>query len=71
MPTKGGLPKKGDRVAWQPHGVPYPATGTVVERGSGEYWSLAVRYDETGRIHNNVDAAYYWRVGWLKLAEEG
>ena len=72
MPTPTGLPKKGDRVVWEPKifGQPkvQPMSGTVLGRGTGKFWSLTVKYDNGKKICN-VDAAHYWNIGWLKLEE--
>jgi hypothetical protein len=75
MPTPGGLPKAGERVelyaldhdtyTWSE----YQNTGTVVERGRGEYWSLTVLFDGQSRSTLLVDAPYLWRVGALKFAK--
>lgn len=74
MPTPTGLPKKGERVRWLAiiqGKVGEEAFGTVVARGTGAHWSLTVKWDgKPGAPTTDVDAAYHWHVGWLKLADQ-
>lgn len=86
MPTPKGLPKKGERVMLQiklPGEIaPEPRYGTVVSRGTGDYWTLYVRWDDQ-RVGDRmkeaygqpgvtmmVDAAYQLRMGWLKIVTD-
>lgn len=62
MPTSGGKPKAGERVQWRsgawrldPSGCPW-YSGTVLERSSGQSWSLKVQPDRTG-------ARPFWLTG--------
>jgi hypothetical protein len=84
MPTPTGLPKTGERVSY---GIPLPSNnwkpdlmyGTVVERGTGSYWTLYVRWDPEYRtlahrgsslgrdVEMMVDASYALKQGWLKV----
>lgn len=66
MPTPTGLPKKGDRVVWNPLNKSEKVAGIVIARGPGAYWSLTVKYDN-GKTVCNVDAAYFWRYKVLRL----
>ena len=81
MPTPSGKPKKGDRIRFQVtlYGKPTmePRYGTVVERSTGDYYALYVRFDKelpgdrqrwaSGRpgVHMLVDAAYALSQGWI------
>lgn len=70
MPTATGLPQKGERVTrLHPMSKVPLGSGTVVERGGGEYWSLTIKWDD-GHVHVDVDAAYYWMIGDLRYEKE-
>ncbi len=83
MPTPAGKPKIGERISY---GVPLPMNnwkpeiryGTVVARGTGDYWTLYVRWDGVERaprpsfqygkdVDMMLDAAYALKQGWLKV----
>lgn len=83
MPTAGGKPQAGERVMFQqtlpgvePHS---PRYGTVVKRGTGDYWTLYVRWDDERpgdrmkQAHGQpgvtmmIDAAYNLAKGWLRV----
>jgi len=84
MPTPTGLPKAGERISF---GQPLPSNnwkptlmyGTVVARGTGDFWTLYVRWDPEFRrpghrgshmgrdVEMMVDAAYHLKNGHIKV----